>query len=182
MRLAGLTLSTFLTVTSAHAQDWSGFYGGASFGASDGKQTTSGREFPLSGSAPGLFVGHNWQSGNLVYGAELAYSDGGITLDRFPQIEYHDVIDLKARFGLALGRTLAYGVVGWSQAVYVNGAFTDKPDGGLFGVGADRMFSDKVFGGIEVLYRRTDFPLPNAVGGKADNDITTVALRLGIKF
>ena len=184
MRLGVFAFAVLLAAPRADAQDWSGFVGGVSFGTSDGTQTSSHVISPLSGSAAGLFAGYNLQYGKMVYGAEIAYSDSGIAPDTFPGVLYNDAYDLKARIGYSSGRTLFYGVVGWSEISYSNPtfAFEDKASGPSIGIGADRFLSKRMFYGIEILHRKTIFEQLNFLGDRPYNEITTVTLRLGMNF
>lgn len=175
MRALAISLFALLAPT-AQAQDWSGPYVGLGASRSDGEQD-AGAAFPLEGSPISLFGGYNWQNGNLVFGGELALSSNAITLTDFPLIEYNKLIDLKGRVGYAAGRTLVYGVIGVSQAEYVNGSFTDDLDGWSYGLGADVLISDRIFAGAEYLRRNLDHTNPGV-----STDISTFTLRVGMNF
>lgn len=166
MRLAIIAFAVLLASPRADAQDWSGFFGGVSIGTSDGTQTSSHVVTPLSGSAAGLFAGYNLQYGKMVYGAEIAYSDSGIAPDLSPGLLYNDAYDLKMRIGFSRGRTLLYGIVGWSEISYSNPTFDfeDKADGASIGIGAERRVARKIFYGVEILHRKTNFRQLNFFG------------------
>jgi len=176
MRILAFPLVALLS-TAAQAQDWSGPYAGLGISRADGAQESGALSFPLEGSPVSIFGGFNWQSGNLVYGAELAVHNNNATLTGFPAISYNRLTDIKGRIGYATGRTLVYGVLGYSQVEYQNGSFFDDLDGFSYGIGADVMVSDKVFVGAEYMRRSLDH---TSVG--VTSDINTITVRIGMNF
>jgi outer membrane immunogenic protein len=179
MNIPALALVTLLSATGAQAQDWSGPYAGLGISRADGDQSTGALSFPLEGTPISIFGGFNMQSGNFVYGGELAIHNDNTTLTGFPAISYNRLIDLKGRIGYATGRTLVYGVLAFSQAEYQNGPnFFDDLDGFTYGIGADVMVSDKVFAGVEYMHRELD----HTTDADVTSDYSTLTLRVGMKF
>ena len=99
MALVGLGLN--LGADAAKAQDWTGFYGGLTLGQGSGEQTIPPSSTPndLDGRQFGGFAGYNFQSGNLVYGGELAVNSAEIEVGEISNVEYTRFVDLKARLG-----------------------------------------------------------------------------------
>lgn len=160
--------------------DWTGFYGGLSYGQLDGEFTRPGLRNDLDGGTnPGLFLGYNMQSGNLVYGAELGYTFvNDATQDNAPAGEdgLGDIIDLSGRVGYAFGNALIYGRLGYSMANY-DFATRDADFNGIsYGLGADFLVTDNIFLGLDYTQRDleddTDLKL----------DASTFGLRVGYKF
>lgn len=176
MRILTVLLAALLTATGAQAQDWSGPYAGLGFSQADGEQVTP-FVFPMKGTPVSLFAGYNWQRGNLVFGGELAIHQNDIVLIEFPGIEYNDLVDLKARIGFAMGRTLVYGTVGRAQSRYELTNFRETLTGSSYGAGAEVQVSDRVFVGAEYLTRDLDF-----TSSANQNEVNTFTLRLGVSF
>lgn len=182
VKAAAIALMAFGTgAVSANAQDWSGLYGGLAAGTGNGTNTNWVGTFDISGSIAGLFVGYNFQNGNLVYGAELAASKAGIDIDTCGACDYNRFIDVKARVGWSSGKALYFGVLGYGVDTYEVAPDQSDGDGLLYGVGVDFMVSDKLFLGAEVLRRNLSHD-PQGVFVAFDADITTVAARIGIRF
>jgi outer membrane immunogenic protein len=179
MRALTFPLLLLLSTTAAQAQDWSGPYAGLGISRADGDQSTATLSFPLEGSPISIFGGFNVQSGNLVYGGELAIHNDNATLTGFPSISYNRLTDLKGRIGYATGRTLVYGVLALSKTEYQNGPnFFDDLDGFTYGIGADVMVSDRVFAGAEYMHRELD----HTTNAGVTSDYSTFTLRIGMKF
>lgn len=178
MKLHPLALVVFLSATSAQAQDWSGFYAGVGISRADGEQSLGASSFPLEGTPASIFGGLNVQSGTLVYGGELSIHNDNATLTGFPAISYNRLTDLKGRVGYAAGRSLFYGVLGFSKVEYQNGTFFDDLDGWTYGIGAEVLMTDSVFGGAEFMNRSLDHQSSPGVV----SDYNTFTLRLGTKF
>jgi outer membrane immunogenic protein len=168
------------------AHDWSGPYVGLGYGRGSGDYDVNpGGEFELdSGTARSLFAGYLMQRGALVYGGELAFSKGsGLGAVGFPTEDVDRIIDLKGRMGVAAGRALFYGALGYSSVKYEvpvdTNDFTTK--GVSYGIGVDVAISNRITVGAEYLNRKTDGDTYNA-GQTADIDLDTVSLRLGLSF
>ncbi|MCU0825812.1 MAG: porin family protein [Tabrizicola sp.] len=166
------------------AYDWSGPYVGLAFGTTGGDQTfnTSPLTFPFDdGASPSIFAGYLIQRGNLVYGAELAYSDGDdVTLATFSEgLRY--MVDLKGRLGFANDRALFYGTLGYSSVGYVSLPGNTETDGFAYGLGVDYAVSDRFTLGLEYLARSTEGDTFNA-GETRRLELDTLSLRIGLSF
>lgn len=161
-----------LTLSSASAQDWTGFYGGVLLGGAGGSYGKSDTvNFPGDGNGSwngftyGVLGGYNYQSGNIVYGGELTYSGSSIkgredcTNPAFTCIgEISSLASLRGRVGyLARPDTMLYGSVGVVSARL--GFATDngtrrgskKTVGGyMIGIGAERAFTSKINGRVAI--------------------------------
>jgi opacity protein-like surface antigen len=167
------------------AHDWSGGYVGLGYSHISGDMVYSSGptvfEFESS-SAPSIFAGYLLQRGTLVFGGELAYTNGdGSTLVGFPAEGITDIFDLKGRFGVAANRTLFYGVLGFSTVDYNEGAAENGSSGFSYGLGLDFAASDRIVAGVEYLARKTDGDTFTP-GLTRDLDINTVSLRVGLSF
>lgn len=176
----------------AAALDWSGAYGGLTYGR------TSGDFFSIvptpftydydNGRALGGFLGYNFQRGNLVYGAELAYASVSDMVLGAPGLGGDDTVDnlldLRARLGVAAGRALIYGAVGYSRAgTTVNGVDSVDLSGPSLGLGVDYMVSQRMFVGLDYTRRDLSGTDDNPLNTfDIDSKISTVTLRLGLTF
>jgi len=161
---------------------WDGFYAGLSVGSGFGEQTYyNSVNYDLVGQARGLFAGYNYAVGSYVLGAELAASKSDIAEDCCSGYDFGQFIDLKFRVGYPVGKSLIYGLVGYTTAKWDqddNGDYYDV-DGYNFGIGVDYAVSDKFVVGLEVLSRQLE---TNTVGGGFEADPGTVSLRAAYKF
>jgi outer membrane immunogenic protein len=108
--------------------DWAGFYfGGHVGGAADGDN-----DF-LSG----LQLGHNWQNGNLFYGAEGDISFGDDTVGT-----------IRGRLGFAGPTWALYGTAGV--------AVTDNDEGVVAGGGLEYKIAERTSIGVEALHYALD--------------------------
>lgn len=193
MRLGlAMAVAAFLPGVVA-AEDWSGLYAVLGqpqvsgdlveyFNGSPSSATAS-----LDGEFTSIVIGHNWQKQNLVYGVELGYSTGKVSLPPFPSSIYlEDALDLRGRIGLATGRVLIFATLGYARSTHEVPEGPGGPaDGMSYGFGVDFMATDHFFFGVEVLRRNlevdqgvsSDVPLFSY-----DEDMQTVGLRLGLKF
>lgn len=147
--------------------DWSGGYVGATIGGTSTDTDVDGTFLSDDDDpAGGLFLGTNFQNGNVVYGGELGI---GVIEDT----DY--TIDARGRIGYAAGRAMPFLSVGYN--------FTDtgttELDGPSVGLGVDYLVTDRVFVGGEVRY--IDLEGEND-GNDVDVDGYAVGLRLGYKF
>jgi outer membrane immunogenic protein len=181
----------------AGAEDWSGPYAGVSLADVTGayEEFLIGDPTPedpwqtdrLSGGTTGAFIGYNFQRGDLVFGAELAYARGEVGLETFTSNWLDAHLDLKARAGVAAGRTLVYGVVALSSADRYAAVLDDplRVSGTGLGLGMDVLLGDRGFMGLEVLRRKLSFDegdIPVFPGLSGDHRTTSVTLRGGIRF
>ena len=119
----------------------------------------------------------------MVYGGEIAYSNGP---DAFiagnPDWSLDPYLDLKGRVGYSFGKALVYGVLGYSQATYLEAGAEFEGDGVSYGVGVDYLVTDNIFLGVEYLTRQTSGSYPDESDNYFDLDVDTVSLRVGYKF
>ncbi len=174
-------------MVAATEKDWSGFYGGLSYSATSGAVTenTGGLLTPdlKPSSAAGLFLGYNMQRGNFVYGGELDYTAFDNTVDGFPTASVEDFVELRVRGGYAISDALLlYGFVGYASGSFEDTSAPSKSDlsGTSYGMGADYLFSDHMFAGLEVSRRDVSGKIPG--GGTLGFDADAVSLRIGYKF
>lgn len=156
----------------ANAQDvsWTGYYAGAEIGAGfshpgfDGGNVVGGSDFNDNGFVGGVFVGHDWQSGQFVYGgvASLDYLGfheqtaedpvfGGKTNSYAYDLDW--VASARARAGfLASDQLLLYGTAGVALtrvetssdfAFGGAGSVNKTRVGGAFGAGFEYAFAPK---------------------------------------
>jgi len=163
--LAGLVAPAYADNTN-----WQGFYAGAELGAGfstpgfSGASNVSGSEFNDNAFVGGVYLGHDWQSGNFVYGGVanldfLGFHDQTVTdpliggkADTY-KYDLDWVASARARAGyLASDQFLIYGTAGVAvtrieASSSYNGFFggTDSVRktrfGGAFGVGAEYAFA-----------------------------------------
>lgn len=179
------------TVGTSFAQDWSGFYGGASMATHSGSHEydNNGDPYELEGPAFGIFAGYMMSSGNLSYGAELAASKGGVYEYYAPtdttykdEYEYTSFLDLKGRLGYSMNNVLLYGTLGLSRGHFISDVDNSvNTNGSLFGFGADYRVNEKFFVGAEYLRRNYDFYDPNQ-DSDIDAEINSFSLRAGVSF
>lgn len=131
--------------------DVTAWLNGGFFGAGN----VSGR-----GALGGIFAGHNWQSGNVVYGLEADLEASGVKGD-LTTYSYALPIQgsARARLGWAFDRALVYGTGGVAVASiatdYVGVGASHVRAGWTVGAGLDYAFSDNLFARLE--YRYVDF-------------------------
>ena len=187
----------FAVAGGVQAQDWSGVYAGLQAANASGtyRHYDSGvispaNTSPIDGDHLGGFVGFNLQSGNLVYGAELGYSNGDLLVGGSTIYFIEDMVDVRARVGYAAGKALFYGSVGWAMADqhWDDGVVTNSPvdvDGLSYGLGVDLMASDRVFVGLD--YRHVKLVAGEGdIGGfplvETNSDLDILTLRVGMRF
>lgn len=190
-----MTVKTLVTVAAialapaaSMAQDWTGAYGGLSFGGSDIEATVKplgDLKLPGDGNSTGLFAGYNYQVGGIVYGAEFDFDATNYNVSDLVLVE--STARLKARIGVPIGSGLVYGVAGVVGAstnsvlpddpslTPVNGFAVEDGVGYLVGAGYDMKFGDNFLAGAEVLYHEFDDDALNV-------EVTTLRLRVGYTF
>jgi outer membrane immunogenic protein len=168
--------------TAVSAQDWSGFYGGLTFGNGTGRLGVEGTPgYDLKGQVRGAFAGYSMQSGSLVYGAELAYQSAEIFLVPSTNQGADRLIDLKGRLGYATGSAVIYGVLGYSSNRFFAKSDTSTGGGLAYGVGVDYKLTPRAFVGAEYLVRDMHNDEDSPIF-ELDPEVSTFSLRLGMKF
>ncbi len=111
-------LALLCLATPASAQDWSGFYAGGALGYDSmtvTELTYDDGQTDLNGASLGLFAGYNFQSGNLIYGAELAaikHSGEGDSGNFLRIATALHSLGLRGRVGFVTGKMLPYLAIG----------------------------------------------------------------------
>lgn len=169
------------------AQDWSGAYAGLTLGATSGEVVPTPSPLTLDvlgGSFVGAHVGYMFQSGQIVFGAELSYGEArGTGLALVATAEFQKIVDLKARLGFATRNMLVYGVVGKSEVfLYDNPSNNFDMDGNSFGLGAELAVSPRMTLGAEYLSRDVSGTASVNPAVSADTRFDTVSLRASYSF
>ncbi|MEZ5769683.1 MAG: hypothetical protein R3D80_20065 [Paracoccaceae bacterium] len=122
--------------------DWAGFYAGGTGGIQSGTITPG---FTFDATTYGGFAGYNMQSGNLVYGVEIAAQTGTIRLP--PSFDLDYVVDAKAVSATGdLGDALLYAS---SYTTTDTGLLGLTASGWNAGAGLDYAVTDQFFLGGE---------------------------------
>lgn len=196
-RLAISMLALMTLGSIAQAQDWSGFYAGlnkvrlsGTYSHYDSGVISPGNTEDIDGDQVGGFLGYSMQSGNLVYGAEIAFGSGDVLVGGSTIYYFNNMLDIRGRVGYAVGKVLVYGTLGMTKADqhWEDGAVTNSPvrvDGLSWGLGADLAVTDRVFVGLA--YQRVTLVAEEGeIGGfplvETNDDLETVSLRIGMKF
>lgn len=174
----------FATIGTVNAQDWSGFYAGATLGKSSIDTSWTDLDYDWVGynvevgsydedsAAVGLNVGYNWQVGNMVFGVAggFAYQDVSNTTFEFDDVYIDNSLsftaDLRATGGYAIGKFLPYVTAGVaiSDLEHSWHEINDTPDSWpdfenktavVYGVGVEYSVNDKISVGAQWL--RYDF-------------------------
>jgi outer membrane immunogenic protein len=173
---------------------WSGPYAGVTLGYGFAGSTEAGSPFnndiDTDGFLLGAFGGYNWQSGNIVAGAEadIGYSweeGSNAGLDSESGVEG----SLRARLGYVVSPNVLLYVTAGGAAKDLEvsgGGFSDSNTmiGWTAGGGADIMVTENIFGRVE--YRYTDFGSDTFNLGGINTDVDDkdhrVNVGLGLKF
>lgn len=121
MKIFGVA-AVLLLSGAAQAQDWTGFYAGGSLSYDTieiNDLSFGDGPVELTGASAGLFAGYNFQSGNLVYGAEaLVVSQSGDADDgNFLRPATADgSTQLRGRIGYVYGDVLPYLAIGATRS------------------------------------------------------------------
>ncbi|MDS1134754.1 outer membrane protein [Nitratireductor indicus] len=169
---------------------WEGGYAGISGGKTFKGQNPGDGLTRMDGYFGGIFVGTNFQNGNVVYGVE-----GDLGYDRLKGSQgaysFKGGVDgsARARLGYALtDSVLLYGTAG-GAAQRLSVAEASKSDtntmlGWTAGVGVDAKLTDSVFGRVE--YRYTDFGSKTFSTGSGNSEVGArggkIKVGLGIQF
>lgn len=161
-----------LMTTSSLAEDWSGFYAGASIGNLEVETSISGVE--EDDTAFGVHAGYRFDAGQWVVGGEFEHESADVEL--VPgSISADRVMRLKATAGYDFGRTLVYLAAGAAN-VDVDGLGNDW--GAFYGLGAAYSITPQTSVGLELLeHKFTD------IGGSGtDADAWSTNLRASWRF
>lgn len=193
--------------TSFAANDWNGFYAGASLGASSYSADFNDRNDyydnqGLNGNTDlaaniGIHGGVNFQQGSFVSGVELGYTRFNTKSEGLPSdlasltAKLKSTISLKGRVGLASGDTLFYVAAGptWGKS-----SFTATDDGpvasgnsttlGLsMGAGIEHNFSSNISARLQV--EQTSFKTSDEAvgsGGRFSHDDQLTNVTLGVSY
>lgn len=176
--------------TVAPVSNWSGIYLGG-YGAYDwGKFKGGDAHTSADGWGGGVFGGYNWQSGNIVYGAEAdlgyngqeGYAGNGTT----GKEKLNGSI--RGRVGYDLNPFLIYGTAGLAAADHelsnANGSDSKTALGYTVGAGVEAMVTNNITARIE--YRYTDYQDKDYnLGGTNFSrgfDDNSVKVGIGVKF
>jgi outer membrane immunogenic protein len=116
MKIYGALVLFFLS--SAAAQDWTGFYfgGSLSYDTIEINDLTNGDgSVEITSTSPGLFAGYNFQSGNLVFGGELLVVDQSGDADDGDSLRPATAdgsTQIRGRIGYVYGDVLPYIAIG----------------------------------------------------------------------
>ncbi len=160
--IAAAGLGSLASQASAADTNWAGTY----FGGNLGLVLEAD-----SGKSRSIHLGHDWQTGRLVYGAELGYGQSDIGTPEGPIEDFYRV---KLRTGYAKDRVLYYAVVGASQ---VQGRFGSEL-GAVYGGGVAYDVGNSLTVGGELLHQEfSDF---NGTGDSLG--INTLTVRVSYRF
>lgn len=202
--------------------DWSGFYVGAAGGYGfgnhnlnnvNGPATTFGNataNYSSQGGLGGGEIGYNWQSGNIVVGAEADFFGASIGGDdsaaiaggtAFPGATAVDrdslrwTGTLRARGGIAVDRLLLFFTGGWAYGnidhtstdpVFGTDHFNVNANGLTAGGGIAYALTDSLIGKFEYRYYNFDSysrtPPTGALPYKVDSTYSVVTVGLDYKF
>ncbi len=169
--VASTLIATATTSVQAEDGDWSGFYGGVSFGIGSLDPNMAG--LSDSYSQLGLHAGFYHDMGDFVLGAELEHSKMDLGFGILGGSG--DVTRFKLKGGFDLGQVLPYVVVGASRLSVpgLSDGFTS------YGVGMDYKLNDTMRVGAEYLIDSSNGTF--ATTG-AEVDLSAINLRLSIGF
>jgi outer membrane immunogenic protein len=195
-KFTGLTaLVATLGVFSApaHAQDWAGSYLGAGFthSANTAEDTTFGSgSFDVDGNGISVFGGHNWQSGQMVFGVEGAVLFSGAQGDdgdfQTP-FDEGNVTTVMGRVGYDAGKVLPWLGLGWQQAKTETTHGTGSTEvegttfsGGLAALGVDYAIAEDGF--LRLSVERANFGTEEQgfFGGSDIHETTYEATRVSV--
>ncbi|WP_010141632.1 outer membrane protein [Oceanicola sp. S124] len=173
------------------AESWAGAYAGLKAEAFRSGETsynfvnqggTTSFPYDLAETTEGgLFMGHNFTYGNIVFGPEIAYTRGGPAEQLTPGSELEGVADLKARVGYATGQVLVYGFLGYSYANWSEFGSRIEIDGKIYGLGVDYLMPSGLFLGAELSRRELEGHYYFGSDYLAA-ETTSLSLRAGYRF
>lgn len=158
------------------ASTWEGFYFGGVGGFQSGEITPVLLEVDTTNY--GAFAGYNFQSGNMVYGAEIAAQIGSADFTPGPTYDVNYMVDAKARVGYSMGDALLFASGGYTSVSIATPGPGFDASGWNAGAGLDYAVTDKFFLGGEYVYRS----LPNTTPAGFDVTSHGAQLRAGFRF
>lgn len=172
----------------ADTYDWSGAYVGLGYSSNMGDIDFFNPNVAQAlddGNGASIFAGYMMQSGNLVYGGELAYSmlnEQTVTgfAPAIAHVEY--VFDASARVGYAMDRFLVFGQLGYSAGNYFQASGDWGLSGFSYGVGADYAVSDNFSVGLLYTGRQLEGDNPDGLGQTVEIELNSIALRAAFRF
>lgn len=173
----------------AAVSNWSGFYLGGT-GSYDWGKVKGGSDKPSAdGWGGGVYGGYNWQSGQIVYGAEadLGYNDQKGTSNGITGEEKLNG-SVRARLGYDFNPFMIYGTGGVAIADHkvssAAGSDNNTSVGYTVGAGVETMVTKNITARVE--YRYTDYQDKDYnLGGTNVSrgfDDQSVKLGIGVKF
>ncbi|WP_299933053.1 outer membrane beta-barrel protein [uncultured Pelagimonas sp.] len=197
-------------VPTAPSTDWSGLYGGLTLSKSTGSYfgdfSSAGTHFPaeegdLDGVGYGLLLGHNWQKGKFVYGAELSLSGQDINGSESCPNDNFDCnakIDrlgsLRVRAGMLMGeKSLAFATLGYAAAditasakgLGLKGEHTERFTGFVYGIGMEHALNQRYSIRASVLkhdFGSKDLEVLGIAVDDFNADFTTLELGFVMRF
>ncbi|XUY27701.1 outer membrane protein [Agrobacterium sp. rho-8.1] len=179
----------------APISNWSGAYLGATGNYDWGRFTGNGGDRDADGFGGGLYGGYNWQSGQLVYGAEadvnLGDEKGSAGTGNFGEsLDGKQGVNgsIRARVGYDMNPFLLYGTGGLaiSDNKVSNSTSSDNATalGYTVGAGVEAMVTNNITARVEYRYsdyQDKDFSLDSGTVSRGFDD-HSVKAGIGVKF
>lgn len=179
----------------APISNWSGAYLGATANYDWGRFTGNGGDRDADGFGGGLYGGYNWQSGQLVYGAEadvnLGDNKGSAGVGNFGEsLEGKQGVNgsIRARVGYDMNPFLLYGTGGLAIAdqKVSNSTSSDSATalGYTVGAGVEAMVTNNITARVEYRYsdyQDKDYSLDTGSVSRGFDD-HSVKAGIGVKF
>jgi len=163
--------------------NWAGFYVGGNLGYQWGKVTNS--SINPSGVAGGAQAGYNWQSGQLVFGAETDIQISGAD-DTFAPYKFSNPWfgTLRGRIGYSFNNIMPYvtGGLAYGSVKAENGSLSESKTqlGWTLGVGAEVGLTPNWSAKVEYLYM--DLGQRHYTVTGTDNAFQSNVLRIGVNY
>ncbi len=186
VKSAAIMMVGFFPTTSL--ADFSGAYAGAAIAGVSSEfelsfEDESSGDIPLQdGVGFSAFAGYQLQSGDLVYGGEIAViSASDIEFLDFVDIKFDTVAtDIKGRLGYVFDdKIMAYGTAGYTTLTVKAEGEEEDADGFIVGAGVDYLMTENIVIGAEFTNRQVDTSVEDI---DVDLDVNSVALRASFKF
>ena len=175
------------TAPTPQLTDWTGGYVGLGYSMYSGDLDYSnpgGGSFDLDDSnGANIFGGYLFQSGNIVYGGELAYYDtGDQNVEGVAGASMDNVLDLSGRVGYAIDNVQFYALAGYSMGEFSQGGADEDLDGWNYGLGVEYLVSDQFSVGLQYTGRELEGDNPAVAGQEIDMNHNSVSLRAAFRF